>query len=161
MNQSVKEAIGRYQAVFNLIESAVPFGDPLDSFRIDHCASYVNDDGDVQLVLERCVNGQWLQYGKVYPAELDDNIVRESASMGSIDITPVSLTTPEGITRVNLALRQFEDSTAIVANAATQFIKSHNWNVLPEGVDDLAELREAILDREAKQDAMLRALAGR
>ncbi len=73
---TISEVIAQYPARFHLRWSAIPFGSPFDTFRIDPVASYRNDAGDVQLVLERNVTGMWLHFGKVYPAELDDNIMK-------------------------------------------------------------------------------------
>ena len=63
--------------------------------------------------------------------------------------------------RVSEALQAFDDASANVANLATSWIEGHAFNVLPEGVDDLNDIREAIADRKDKQEAFLRAVVGR
>lgn len=84
----------------------------------------------------------------------------------TIDITPVALTTPEGIERVNKATREFEDSAAALANAAIEFFDTHEDDILHcmemyEGIaEDIHQIRALIGARRRKQEAFLRALAG-
>jgi len=86
---------------------------------------------------------------------------QEKTFVGMIDCTPVGCQTPEGNARVAAAIRDFDSATAEVANLATSWIKGHAFNVLPEGQSDLQDIREAIAERESKQEAFLRAVAGK
>lgn len=85
----------------------------------------------------------------------------------TIDITPESCKTPEGAARVAKAMQEFEDSGAALANAAIEFFDSHEEDLLHcmemyEGVrDDVHQIRALIGARRRKQDAFLRAVAGR
>lgn len=85
----------------------------------------------------------------------------------TIDITPESMKTPEGAQRVNAALKEFEDSHADVANAATRFVREYGYVIEQAlkddepGAQDFAELRALMDERAKKQDNFLRALSGR
>ena len=94
----------------------------------------------------------------------------------TIDITPPGLQTPEGIARVNEAVKAQEQAIVHVANVATFFINNYAWviegaakrcaNPLENGdaeemLKDLDEVREAIKQRNAAGDEFLLALAGR
>jgi ABC-type proline/glycine betaine transport system substrate-binding protein len=89
-----------------------------------------------------------------------------------IDLTPESLKTPEGAAKVQAAMEAWEATHADVANLATQFINDHGDRIAEwlkvedewddgEASQDLTELRAAMDDRSRKQDAFLRAIAGR
>ncbi len=85
----------------------------------------------------------------------------------TIDITPESCKTAEGAARVQKAMQEFEDSNAALANAATEFFDTHEDDILHcmemyEGVaEDVHQVRALIGARRRKQDAFLRAVAGR
>lgn len=96
-----------------------------------------------------------------------------SVTQFTIDITPAGCQTPEGIARVNKAMREFDDATAEVANAATRFFDDHRLTLVEVagGVsiceddrialkDDLRQLQAIIGTRRPKQEALLRAIAG-
>jgi hypothetical protein len=91
----------------------------------------------------------------------------------TIDITPQGMLTEEGVKRVNDSLKSFEQATAEVANAATQFFDDHCSTLLElargtaVGSDDRTEMRESLRQltalieaRRQKQEAFLRAVAG-
>lgn len=84
----------------------------------------------------------------------------------TIDLTPEGCKTPEGAARVRKATQEFEDANAAVANKATEFLDTHEDDILHcmemyEGIaDDVRELRALIVARRKKQDAFLRAVAG-
>jgi hypothetical protein len=85
----------------------------------------------------------------------------------TIDITPVGCQTPEGAARVAKAIKEFEDSSASLANASIEFFDTHEEDILHcmtmyEGVaEDVHQIRALIGARRRKQDAFLRAVAGR
>jgi len=90
---------------------------------------------------------------------------------GTVDITPVGMTSPEGANRVAKALREFDSASASVANMATAFIKEWDWYFKPgKGAIDretrgqfataLSDLKHEITIRERTQEAFLRAVAG-
>lgn len=93
-----------------------------------------------------------------------------------IDITPEVLKTPQGRARVNQAVKEFEDATANVANAAADFIDDYGADIgfmlagfirnhggdggeYAGAPEELQALRDAIAIRRAKQEAFLRAMA--
>jgi hypothetical protein len=91
----------------------------------------------------------------------------------TIDITPRGLLTPEGVQRVDAAQRANENATAIVANAATDFLREHRVTLLEIARgssiteadrmalrDDLHQLDAAIGMRTRTQEAFLYAVAG-
>jgi hypothetical protein len=91
---------------------------------------------------------------------------------GTVDITPVGMTSPEGANRVAKALREFDSASASVANMATAFIKEWDWYFKPgKGAIDretrgqfataLSDLKHEITIRERTQEAFLRAVAGK
>lgn len=82
-NKLVTDAIASFPATFQLRTIAVAFGEVSDTFRIDANASYIDDKDDVRLVLERNVNGQWLQFGKVYISELSDFIIPDASTVSA------------------------------------------------------------------------------
>lgn len=84
-----------------------------------------------------------------------------------IDLTPESLKTPAGAAKVTAAMEAWEATHAEVANLATFFLNRHGDDIADcmemygnAFHDDLRELREAMADRDQKQNAFLRALAG-
>ena len=68
-----------------------------------------------------------------------------------IDITPVGCSTPEGNARVAKAIKDFDDATAALANAAIEFL---------DVSEDIHQLRALIGARNRKQEAFLAAVAG-
>jgi len=91
----------------------------------------------------------------------------------SIDLTPRGMETPEGVQRVSKAVSDFENATAAVANAATQFFDDHKMTLIEvaRGIticeddrlalrDGLRELEPLIDARRRKQEDFLRAVAG-
>lgn len=81
------------------------------------------------------------------------------ASGETVDITPESLKTPEGIARVSKAMEEFSDETANVANLAHGLVRAYDHG--EDLKEEMQDLRAAIAVRETKQDALLRAVAGR
>ena len=77
----------------------------------------------------------------------------------TIDITPVGCSTPEGAARVQNAMREFADATANVANEADQILDYHDQDDL--GPQEWQVLRDLLGTRRLKQDALLKAVAGR
>jgi tetratricopeptide (TPR) repeat protein len=86
----------------------------------------------------------------------------------TINITPVGLSTPEGVERVTKAQEAFEQSHAEVANQASQFIHRYMDEIKavivrsddPDAVEDYKELLQTIERREQAQEEFLRAVAG-
>jgi hypothetical protein len=88
--------------------------------------------------------------------------------VGVIDITPEILKTPEGAAKVAKAMAEFEDATATVANESEAFLDSYSEEIAgmargnnPEMIEAINDLNSAIENRRRKQEAFLRALAGR
>ncbi|HEX5426541.1 MAG TPA: hypothetical protein VFW94_23540 [Candidatus Acidoferrales bacterium] len=91
----------------------------------------------------------------------------------AIDLTPESLKTPDGIAKVNEAMRAFEDATVALANAATRFfddwmsflreaLKRYGTDADRDGLtDDLHQIEALIGGRNRAQERFLRAVAGR
>ena len=84
-----------------------------------------------------------------------------------IDITPVDCQTPEGNAKVNKAIKDFDDAGAALANAAIEFLDTHESDILhamemyPGVAEDVHQLRALIGTRNRKQEAFLSAVAGR
>lgn len=94
--------------------------------------------------IRRQHNNEWPISGKV--------------QSGTIDLTPVGCQSPEGNARVAKATRDFQGATAQVANAA----ETMYYEMLAGGeFEDWTELSAAIQTRKEKQDAFLKAVAGR
>ena len=89
----------------------------------------------------------------------------------TVDITPLGLKTPEGRARADAAMEVWNESTADVAEKAESFIATYKDTIVQaakstapadgELLADLKELCDAITERTTKQDAFLRALAGK
>jgi hypothetical protein len=83
-----------------------------------------------------------------------------------IDITPVGCSTPEGNARVAKAIKDFDDATAALANAAIEFLDTHEEDILhamemyEDVSEDIHQLRALIGARNRKQGAFLAAVAG-
>jgi hypothetical protein len=83
-----------------------------------------------------------------------------------LDFTPPGLKTAESSARVKQTMRDLEDAILALANAATQFLDSHEDDLLYcmemyEGVaDEVRQLRSLIVERRKAQDLFLRAAAG-
>ena len=75
----------------------------------------------------------------------------------TIDITPDSLKTPEGVAKVNAALETWHDTQATLANLAAQNFP--HFDSLDS--DEIREMQDAIKAMHAAQEDFLRALAGR
>ena len=85
----------------------------------------------------------------------------------TIDVTPVGMKTPEGVARVNEALRAKEDATYNVANQTVHFLRACG-NLVESalvGDDDAKEqyeeLQDAVKQYQAATEAFLQALVGR
>lgn len=83
----------------------------------------------------------------------------------TIDITPAGLRTQDGIERTNKAVSEFNDSTAQVANLATELfdmlIQSDLFTpVRHQYREEIAEMKSAIELRRDRQEEFLRAIAG-
>jgi hypothetical protein len=87
----------------------------------------------------------------------------------TMDITPVGMKTPEGIARVNKAMRECENARAEVANKTHFLLQTHfetiRQNLVGDGeydaAEDLDDIKAAITDMLAKQDEFMKAVAGR
>jgi hypothetical protein len=96
-------------------------------------------------------------------ASVDDG----AGASTTIDITPVGCQTPEGAARVAKAMKEFEDSAASLANASMEFFDTHEKDILhcmtmyEDVADDVHQIRALIGARRRKQEAFLRAVAGR
>jgi hypothetical protein len=84
----------------------------------------------------------------------------------TIDITPVGLSTPEGIQRVKRATEGVNDAARAFASAAAQFVDEHSLPLM-EMISSNAGLRDdwhqfkALLGAyERKQEEFCRAVAG-
>src|ERR1035438_4055031 len=53
-----------------------------------------------------------------------------AAEVLTIDITPVGCTTPEGNAKVAKAIKDFDDTSAALANTATEFFDTHESDIL-------------------------------
>ena len=90
-----------------------------------------------------------------------------AAEVLTIDITPVGCTTPEGNAKVAKAIKDFDDASAALANAAIEFFDTHESDFLhamgmyPGVAEDVHQLRALIGARNRKQEAFLSAVAGR
>ncbi len=93
----------------------------------------------------------------------------QSTEVETIDITPESLKTPDGIAKVNAAMEAYRESREAIAHLATVFVMQHKSEV-SHGLrkagydyilDDLRELVTAVDDRRKAEEAFLRAVAGR
>jgi hypothetical protein len=88
----------------------------------------------------------------------------------TIDLTPRGMQTPEGAERVRIAIQKFENATALLANAATEFLDEYGGilddaaeeDVVGRGdfAEDLKGLRKLIERRQREQEQFLRAVAG-
>lgn len=75
-----------------------------------------------------------------------------------IDITPVGLKTLEGAEKATVALKEWDQSTVSVAEAADEFLAAYDED---EDVPQSAQrLREALRVRRVKQECFLHAVAG-
>ena len=108
------------------------------------------------------------EFGSVTSEQIVEALAADGAgATTTIDITPVGCQTPEGAARVAKAMKEFEDSAAALANASIEFFDTHEENILHcmtmyEGVaEDVHQIRALIGARRRKQDAFLRAVAGR
>ena len=90
----------------------------------------------------------------------------------TIDLTPASMKTPEGIKRVNDAMDAWHNAQATLANNASQFLEEHGATLrfylakgregdASETVVALNELDEQRATMARLQETFLRAVAGR
>lgn len=98
---------------------------------------------------------------------------RMTHTVETIDITPESLKTAEGAAKVGAAITGFDDASHALSNAVIEFFDTHEDDMLAamdkyerdnaiEGFrEDLHQVRALIAARNRKQDAMLKAIAGR
>jgi hypothetical protein len=77
----------------------------------------------------------------------------------TIDITPDSLKTPEGVARINRALNEFQNATAEVANEAEQILRMHDSGTIE--AEDWQDFRAIVSRRHETQETFLRAIGGR
>lgn len=118
------------------------------------CRSYVGElpTGHVCMKPETVIHD-----GRMYCDEHRPQDSQPRTPAGYIDVTPEVLKTPEGAARVTKAMREFEDATAEVANAAELLIEF--VDILDPYKEEWVALREAIANRRAKQEVFLRAMA--
>ncbi len=78
----------------------------------------------------------------------------------TIDITPVGCQTPEGVARVAKAKEEWDSATYLLANTLRELMDNY---VYGEGFtgDELHQLKALIGARDRKQEAFLRAVAGK
>ena len=75
----------------------------------------------------------------------------------TIDLTPVGCQTPEGVKRVQDSQQEWDSATHLLANAVKEIMED-DQKPTP---DDIHQLRVLIGARDRKQEAFLRAVAGR
>jgi hypothetical protein len=92
------------------------------------------------------------QQDEVHPA-----LIPEIPAPTFIDITPVGCQTPEGVKRIQDAQQEWESATHLLANAVKEIMED-DQKPTP---DDIHQLRVLIGARDRKQEAFLRAVAGR
>lgn len=87
----------------------------------------------------------------------DDRPITET---GTADITPVGMSTPEGCKRVQEAQAEWDSAAHAVANALNEAMYGY---VYGEGftADEVHQLKALLGARDRKQEAFLRAVAGR
>lgn len=103
--------------------------------------------------------------------QVEGTLQDEHAAHGdrvTIDLTPESLKTPEGAAKVAEAMREFDDASHALANAAIEFFDTHEEDMLYQFhnengslPDDVHQVRALIGARNRKQNAMLAAIGGR
>lgn len=82
---------------------------------------------------------------------------RQARAVETIDLTPVGMSTPEGCKRVREAQAEFEDATHALANAVKERWDAGGY-LLPSDRD---KIRDLVGARDRKQEAFLRAVAGK
>jgi hypothetical protein len=99
------------------------------------------------------------------PTALNTRTVDHNTFACSItDATPDGCKTPEGVVKVNAALRIWEESHVDVANLAWIFMEEFGCRIvstIPEAADAAILLQSAINDRFQKREAFLKVLEGR
>jgi hypothetical protein len=93
----------------------------------------------------------------------------QPTAVTTIDITPASLKTAAGAAAVDAAMSDWQTAQANVANKTQHFLDQHGASILAffrndemeAATEDTNELREVVEVMASKQDAFLRALAGR
>ena len=81
----------------------------------------------------------------------------QSTEVETIDITPVGCQTPEGQSRVQIAHQEWDDATHALANTLKEIMDDDEKPT----TDDIQQLRALIGARDRKQEAFLRAVAGK
>ena len=92
----------------------------------------------------------------------DHNTESNYAQIGNskaetIDITPVGCQTPEGVKRVSDAQQEWDSATHLLANTLKEIMDDDEKPT----TDDIQQLRALIGARDRKQEAFLRAVAGK
>jgi hypothetical protein len=77
----------------------------------------------------------------------------------TIDITPVGMQTPEGVARVNAAIKEQDNAILDCANLLGELVMHITDN--EETHDVLVDVKAALSRRKAASEAFLRAVAGR
>jgi hypothetical protein len=98
------------------------------------------------------------------------NHARPATPTEVIDITPVGMQIPEGVTRVNKALSAYEDFTRGFASVAARFLEEYEVQLIemvasedkgdPAIREDWTDLQAIRRDYRKSHDTFLRAVAG-
>ena len=101
----------------------------------------------------------WCEYCQCYHHETAEHITKPAGTPTGefIDITPVGCQTPEGNARVVKAQQEWDSATHLLANTVKEIMED-DQKPTP---DDIHQLRALIGARDRKQEAFLRAVAGR
>jgi S-ribosylhomocysteine lyase LuxS involved in autoinducer biosynthesis len=87
------------------------------------------------------------------------------AAPQTIDITPVGCQTPEGNARVLAAQQEWDSATHLLANTLKELLDSgitlHRPDYNPPDRESMHQINALIGARDRKQEAFLRAVAGR
>ena len=132
------------------------------------------DDVKASVNYSECVAGSPAQNGVCSDSECvchpsPDPALSTSNKTFTIDITPEGCKTPEGVEKVNTAMKAFQESREEVARLATLLVNQHKDDIKrqlkvsgeDEALDAFRDLIEAVDTRLEAQDAFLRAVVGR
>ena len=120
------------------------------------------DEEERSPTMEQWANG-WAE--KLNPKAIEEHgaAIRQhghttqSTEGETIDITPVGCQTPEGVKRVSDAQQEWDSATHLLANTLKEIMDDDEKPT----TDDIQQLRALIGARDRKQEAFLRAVAGR
>lgn len=92
--------------------------------------------------------------------EQDQTPEQPATITGFIDITPPGLKTLDGQKRVATAQSEWEFATAELANLAERIVAANSQSIAAQDHDDYLDFMNLKKERQAKQEAFLRAVAG-